>query len=141
MGIGRPTKYNENIADLICKRIATLPYGPNKLCDMFDDMPCEDTIYEWRHVHNAFSENYAKAKMRQAEMMAERLYEISSCVPTYIDKDGVERVDAGRVSLQRLHVDTIKWQASKLAPKVYGDKVHTESTVTIRHEDGLKALD
>ena len=36
--------------------------------------------------------------------------------------------------------DNVKWVASKLMPKVYGDRQQVDSTVTITHEDTLKDL-
>ncbi len=137
---GPPTILNEELADKIFNRIATSTIGTGKLCDMYDDMPCENAIYEWRLKYPWFGEKYAQAKMKQAELMAEKLVEMCY-VPTYEDEKGVERVDAGRVAAQRLLVDTVKWQASKLAPKVYGDKSHPESASTDNLKDVSEKLD
>jgi len=136
---GRPTKYNQELADLICERVGTHTCGLPKLCEMFDDMPNQETIYAWRYKYDDFSNNYAKAKMRQAELMAEELNKIASEVHTYIDAEGNTRYDAAFTAAQRLKIDTIKWQATKLAPKIYGDR--TQNTVTVvKHEDVLKDL-
>ena len=126
--MGRPSTYTTAMGDLICRRIATSTIGTNKLCDMYDDMPSENAIYEWRIDHPDFGEKYAQAKMKQAELSAEKILELS-VVPTYVDAEGVTRVDSGRVAAQRLLVDSIKWQASKLAPKVYGERKVTEHEI------------
>ena len=42
------------------------------------------------------------------------------------DEDGKETVDHERIARSRLRVDSRKWVASKLLPKVYGDRLqHT----------------
>lgn len=122
---GRRATFSDELAEIICERIATSTISIGKLCEMYDDMPDEATIYKWRHKHAIFGDQYTRAKQRQAELTAEKILEFCE-VPTYEDEKGIERVDAGRVALQRLKVDSIKWQASKLAPKIYGDKASAE---------------
>ncbi len=137
--MGRPTKYNQAMADLICERVGTHTHGLPKLCEMFDDMPSHETVKQWRYKYDDFSANYARAKMKQAELMAEELNRIASETHTYTDAEGNKRYDAGFTAAQRLKIDTIKWQATKLAPKIYGDR--TQNTVTVvKHEDVLKDL-
>ena len=36
---GRPSDYTQELADLICDRIATHSVGLQRLCDLYDDMP------------------------------------------------------------------------------------------------------
>lgn len=120
---GRPTIYNEELADLICERIATNDIGLNRLCSMYDDMPVEKTIRIWRFKNADFADKYRQAKMAQAELLAETLNELCDSIQSYMDSEGVERVDAGMIARQRLKVDTIKWQASKLVPKIYGTNI------------------
>jgi len=141
--LGRPTDYNEDLADRICELIATSPLGTNKLCKLHEWMPCEDIIYRWRYRHDSFNEKYAKAKSRQAELMVEQIIDISDDKSEDIifDEAGNKKVDSGAVAHRRLQVDTRKWYASKLAPKIYGDKIQNETTVTIKQEDALKELE
>ncbi|OHE77461.1 MAG: hypothetical protein A3F67_02535 [Verrucomicrobia bacterium RIFCSPHIGHO2_12_FULL_41_10] len=134
-GQGRYSTYTPEIGDRICNLISTTTLGTNKLCDLHDWLPNESTIYEWRLVHDDFSKNYAKAKSYQAALMAEKLHELCE-VGTFEDKDGITRADAGMVAIQRLKVDTTKWYASKLAPKIYGDKQVIENITT--ENDALK---
>lgn len=49
--------------------------------------------------------------------------------------------DNEHINRSRLRIDTRKWIAAKLAPKIYGDKMVSESRVTISHEDALKELE
>lgn len=126
--VGRPTHYNQEFGNRICELIATSPFGTNKLCKMYDWMPNEDTIYQWRYKHALFAEKYALAKSKQAEIMVEQIVDISDDITKdfYHDDNGNARVDAGAVAHRRLQVDTRKWYASKLAPKIYGDKLALE---------------
>ncbi len=138
---GRPTKYNQQMADLICERVSTHDCGLKKLCAMYDDMPEEPTIYLWRLKHEEFSRQYAQAKIKQAELLAESIDDIAAEKYVYYDEDGNERQDPGGTAEKRLRIDTRKWLASKLIPKVYGDRITQDTTVTIKHEDALKDLE
>jgi|GEM_PF-2077337 hypothetical protein len=37
-------------------------------------------------------------------------------------------------------IDTRKWIASKLAPKIYGDKIDNTHSINMSHEEALKLL-
>lgn len=137
---GRPSIYTPELADLICMRIATHQESTHKLCQRYDDMPDTTCIYEWRHKHPGFAHKYAQAKMQQAEIMAEQILDIAdySAQDTITDEDGNERINSEFVARSRLRVDTRKWLASKLAPKIYGDRSTVETT--IKHEENIKDL-
>jgi hypothetical protein len=141
MPAGRPTIYNEELADLICLRIATHQMGTRKLCQKYDDMPDDTCIYEWRHKYVEFAHKYAQAKMQQAEIMAEEILDIADDDSQDVrhDKDGNEICNSEFVARSRLRVDTRKWLASKLAPKIYGDK--QQIVTTIKHEENIQDLD
>lgn len=141
--VGSPTIYNEKLANRICEIIANSPLGLPKLCKLHNWMPNPDTIWKWRYRHQEFADKYNNAKARQAELMVEDILNIADdgLNDTYIDEDGNVRVHADVIARSRLRVDTRKWYASKLAPKIYGDKQEHTHDVTIRHEDVLKELD
>lgn len=124
--LGRPTIYTDELADKICDLVATHTEGLDELCRRFDWMPGTNVIYGWRHKHPIFSQKYLQAKQSQAELYAEETFKIASQRPTYFDAEGNERVDAGAVAWQKMNVNLRQWHASKLAPKVYGDKQQTE---------------
>ena len=50
------------------------------------------------------------------------IFQMRVLMNTYIDEDGNVRVNPDVIARSRLRVDTRKWYASKLAPKIYGDK-------------------
>ena len=117
MTMGRPTKYNQALADLICMRVATNPCGLPTLCSKFDDLPVESTIREWRYKYPDFSTKYAKAKLDQADFLAENTLELAESRPFQFDESGRRFIDSGEANMIRTQIDTQKWLASKLLPK------------------------
>lgn len=136
---GRPSKYTEELADRICEIVATNPCGLPTLCKQFAELPTAETIRVWRWEKPLFSAKYAEAKRFQAEIMAEGCEDVTNNLLeySYEDECGVKRVDSGMVAHARLVIDTRKWTASKLAPKIYGDKQIIEQTTS--ENESLKA--
>lgn len=112
---GRPEIYSKELSDYVCHIVATHTAGLPVLCKQYPKMPSEALIYEWRYKYPDFVGNYARAKLKQAEIMAEEIVQIS---------DDASRDDSSPASVARarLMVDTRKWIASKLLPKAYGDR-------------------
>lgn len=134
------SEYQQELGDKICSIVATHTESLEDLVKMYE-LPPVRTIYDWLYRNDAFSHNYAKAKQIQAQRMIEELDKIAKEKSYYIDADGNQRVDPGYTASQRLIADTRKFIASKLVPKVYGDKQTIEQTVTVKHEDALKDLE
>jgi hypothetical protein len=107
MPAGAPTTYNEDIATEICTLIAE-GNSLRKIAAM-EGMPTLRTIMNWLNRHDEFVQQYARAKESQADAYEELMLEVART-----EKD---------VQRARLIVDTMKWTASKLKPKKYGDKV------------------
>ena len=136
MPAGRPSTYNKDIAALICERVATHAVGLERLCKMYDDMPDKTTVNLWRYKHPEFSTCYAKAKLVQADLLAEEMMDIAddSSRDARLDSDGNELINSEFVARSRLKIDTRKFLATKLLPKQYGnhaaeDKSTSESLV------------
>jgi hypothetical protein len=124
---GRPSIYSEELANRICDVVAANPMGLPKICEKYPDLPHPDTIREWRWTKDGFSLKYARAKALQAEMMAESLEDVIDETEKAVWFDhGVPKIDSGIIAQARLRVDTRKWFASKLAPKIYGDQKRVE---------------
>ena len=134
MAGGRPTTYTPELADRICELVATNTCGIDTLTATYPEFPDEAVIRLWRFKNESFSRKYAQAKMFQAELLAEQIHKISNSPIMYHDAEGNERVDSGSVALARLRVDSIKWHASKLAPKIYGDRQTIETTTNTDNE-------
>jgi hypothetical protein len=141
--MGRPITYNETIAKEICRQLSSTNLGINKLCEKNPDWPSPSTVFEWRITYRDFSELYDSAKRNQIEVLISEIVEISDDISNdEIENDKGNRVcNSEYIARSRLKIDTRKWIASKLAPKIYGEKVQNETTLTIKHEDALKDLE
>lgn len=75
-------------------------------------MPSKATIYRMVEESQQLRDEYARARTRQADTFAEMIVAESRMAT-----DG---------QLGRLRMDALKWAASKIAPKKYGEKVEVE---------------
>lgn len=123
-----PIKYSDALADEIIDTVRTTTKGIRVLCAENPHWPEMQSIYRWMDKHKEFGERYALAKARQVELLAEEALDVAynGSGDTYTDSHGNVRCDNEWVQRSRLKVDTIKWIASKLAPKIYGERVHKE---------------
>lgn len=143
MAGGRPTDYNDEMANRICDLVATHARGLPRLCEAYTDLPEPQTINRWRREKPQFSSKYAQAKMEQAELLAESIDDIAYDLYEhyYIDPDsGASKIDSGMVAHARLLIDARKWTAAKLAPKIYGDKMQTEHSVNEATKEVIKRV-
>jgi hypothetical protein len=110
-GRGRASTYTPETAKDICRMIEngmTLV----AICQL-QDMPDISTVYDWQDAHTEFAESYARARQRQADTFAAMVM--------------TEAFNSHDAQIGRLRIDALKWTASKLAPKKYGDKIEVES--------------
>ncbi|MGL5735469.1 MAG: hypothetical protein ACRCYS_11435 [Beijerinckiaceae bacterium] len=125
--LGRPCNYTQAIADEVCERIAL---GETLIAICEDDwMPHLATVYRWmqREDRNDFREAYARARELQADTYFDRVQEVArtpmeGSVVT-VGPDGITERREDMLGHRRLMVDALKWQAGKLRPKKYGDKL------------------
>ena len=130
---GRPTLYTPELAQLILDRISTCKVGLAQLCAMHDDMPCMDTIYEWRAKNESFSEQYLSYRKKQAHFLAEHTKDIAEETQQYLYEDprtGATCIDSGIIAMQNMRIKTNTWLASRINPKEYGDKQQPEVTAS-----------
>lgn len=126
---GRPSDYNQAIADAICERLAD-GESLRKICREDESMPGIATVFRWLNVHSDFQEQYTRAREEQAETLADEIVGIADdgLNDTYIDENGMRRTDTDVIARSKLRVEARKWVASKLKPKRYGDKIVQEVT-------------
>ena len=111
---GRPTTYTVEMGRRICDAIACSQSGLRKTLEDDPELPAFGTVEGWLRKHAQFHGEFAEAKRRQIELMAEDIVDISR-------DDTLDPAD------KRIRVDTLKWLLSKLIPKTYGDKIDVTS--------------
>ncbi|HEY6021663.1 MAG TPA: hypothetical protein VIY48_17895, partial [Candidatus Paceibacterota bacterium] len=74
--------------------------------------------------HPERAKQYARARQVRADNLVEEIMAIADdgSNDTYVDKEGKKKTDWDVVARSKLRVDSRKWFASKLAPKIYGDR-------------------
>jgi len=124
---GRPSSYSEAVASEICQRMTT-GQGLLRIC-ADDHMPDRATVYRWLEANEGFRDRYVRAREALMDFYAEQILVIA------FDESGdivVDQAPDGRsktvnnhakVQRDRLKVDSLKWIASRLFPKRYGDKM------------------
>lgn len=141
MPAGRPRTHDRaKIMETVCERIAT--------GELVGDV-CKDlgvtakSVRQWG-ISDEFGAMYSRARESQAHAMAESIIAIASGAdvvtetrqavldqlgPAELGKQWrsvVNGLEANLVRRDQLRVDTLKWYTSKLAPKLYGEKLlHT----------------
>ena len=79
--------------------------------DRDDFLPSERTFYRKLAEIDGLWQRYARAREVQAHREFDEIKAIA------------ENATNDTVNVSRLHIDTLKWRAGKLAPKVYGEKL------------------
>ena len=145
---GRPTTFKEATGQAIIERMAG-----GAICGD-DHMPHEATVRGWvldggeldeSDSRHAFSTKYARAEQMRAMKWAEEIVDIADdAINDWMERrneDGeVSAVvaDHEHISRSKLRVDTRKWIAAKMLPKVYGDKMKIDAAhMTLSHEAPL----
>jgi hypothetical protein len=75
-------------------------------------MPNKSTVLRWIAENETFRDQYARAREAQADSYRDEGDEISRGISTSEDSQ-----------IARVQLDWIKWNAARMAPKKYGDKV------------------
>lgn len=105
--IGRPSSFTQELADLICRRLAE---GESllQIC-RDDDMPDRHTVIRWKNDNEDFRAQYARAREDQGD--------------AYADLGMNAAITADDPAKGRLAYDAYRWYAGKLKPGTYGDKL------------------
>jgi len=106
---GRPSKYNQDVADDICSHIVD-GLSLRAICAM-EDMPPLRTLMGWVEKNSEFQQQYTCARRMQADIKFDDL------------KDLANTATSDNVQCVKLQIDTAKWELSKTLPKKYGDKI------------------
>ena len=124
-------EYDESIADAVCDAIAPQSKGLGAIIEDLGFQVSPSLIYKWIQQNDSFRERYARAKADQARVMADEITEIADNTQSgeIVTEKGDGTVEIKRADMlehRKLRIESRKWLAAKLLPKVYGDKLaHT----------------
>ena len=122
-------KYTDELFESICDTIATSKDNLIKICkgkgvtySAFKKWLKEDEEKDEENSKGLVAQ-YARAKQDQADYFSELIVDVA-----FEDGDDEKPfVGANHIQRDRLKIDALKWSASKLAPKKYGDKLDVTS--------------
>lgn len=143
---GRPSIYTPELAAEICARMAK-GESLRGICES-EHMPGDATVRGWALDDvNGFSAQYARARELQAHALVDEIMEISDDgTNDWMARRSEAEKGAGvmtgwvvngeHVNRSRLRVDSRKWFASKVLPKIYGEKVQVggDPDAPIKHD-------
>ena len=113
--------YSKKIADKICDRLVQ-GESLNKICKS-TNMPNIRTVFKWLNENEDFKKDYTEARKLQAHTFADMLNDIAQDASgDIITLDGKQVLNSLNLGRAKLQIDALKWQASKLLPKVYSDR-------------------
>lgn len=107
---GRPAyECTEELMDYICDEMAK---GRSliSICTKDDNVPSRTVVNSWLRSNKAFSTRIAQAREDMADYYLDKQIEIS------------ESATALDWQVKKFQADQLKWVASKLLPRKYGDK-------------------
>lgn len=132
----RNSVYTDEIAKSICLRIMKM----QTLREITDDprMPGMTTVVRWLADTRLarFREMYYQARRVQAELRVDEIFTIADDASQDYKEvtcaDGSTKIVPNNEHIQRsrVRIDTRKWFASKLIPRVYGENTHVDVGVT-----------
>ena len=107
---GRKALYSEELAERFLDELAS-GKSLRRVCDQ-EGMPSILTVLKWERENETFARRYAQARDDRGVAFGERIIDLV---------DDVIAADIP-VDAARLAIDSLKWTAARLAPKVYGEK-------------------
>lgn len=132
-----PFNWTKKLEDEICLVVATNSIGLEELCRTRAHWPDSNLIYEHRIKSKVFGDNFAKAKANQVDVHIEKTMQIANDKSEdYVESEHGRVGNSTAVNRARLQIDTLKFYISKLAPKVYGDRMQvTQASMSLENID------
>jgi len=96
-----------------------------------EGMPAISTVMKWVSEDGEFSEQYARAREAQADLIFEALDDVS--------EEAEMATNPVKVAGLRLKADNIKWKLARMSPRKYGDKVGVEHSGSVTLFDSEQA--
>jgi citrate lyase beta subunit len=125
-----PQNYSTELAIKVCVKIAEDTRGIAAIYeDNKDWFPPPTTLMRWRAIHPVFAMNLDAARRYQTQALIDEIVGIiddpANCEPEIL-------------GWAKERVKTRQWLATRILPKIYGDRQQVETTV--KHEDNIKDL-
>lgn len=108
--IGRPSSYTKKLGDMICLRIIE-GESLRRICQD-PGYPDKATVFRWLSARQSFRDQYAHAREAQADTFVDEIQDIAD----------EKCKDMVAVQRNKMRIDSRKWLATKLRPKVYGSQ-------------------
>ena len=130
---GRPSAYEEEKALEILSRLAEGEMLIHICKDK--ELPSRSTVNDWvLNNTEGFTERYLIARGIGCDVMAEETFEIADDASNdWMENNDPDnpgyRLNGEHINRSRLRVDTRKWYISKIAAKVYGDRLNVDHGV------------
>lgn len=128
--MGRPPKMNEEVFISVCEELEQTHEGLNAICQRYNSSAPAFIAFKNADKSGKLSERYTCARDNQADYMADLIVEVAFSEKNDDNPNNIQR--------DRLKVDSLKWIASKLKPKKYGDKLDVETNVKVKHKVSFK---
>ena len=118
---GRPTDFNEEIANKIIQRVGEHPFGLEKICSMYEDMPAETTVHKWLNRYPDFSQRYYANRENIAHLLFhENINELDRLDKDYYSGEYGQRcIESGVIAAAKLRIAQRNYMAAKLKPSMY----------------------
>lgn len=114
-----------HVMQRVCEELSCSSKGVAQILKEIDG-PSYSTVKLWQSDDEELSAKYVRAKLAQAEYLAQQIIDIADEEPMMSESEGGARVDSGFETWRKTRIDARKWTASKLLPHKYGDKIaHT----------------
>jgi hypothetical protein len=126
----------------ICDEIEVTHLGLKTICKNFDTTSTSFFNFLEKEKENSeIIDRYTRARERQADY----LFDLQREIVFERGQDHTPFTGSNVVNRDKLIAETIKWQAGKLRPKKYGDKLEidqkTEVSGTITQITGMRIVD
>ena len=123
-------KHKENILNRIQEGESLLQICKDK------SIPDDNTVYKWLNIDAQFKDDYTHARQKQALFYVEKIENV-----IYKLKADSEHTRE-KTDIARLEIDSYKWVASKLLPKVFGSAANqTNIQVNVQPVTGMQIVD
>lgn len=127
--IDKPNQYTQEKAKIVLEMLAK-----GKLVKSIEERLglSRSALYMWQERHEDFREEYARAREKGFDRIAEEMLEIASneqiTTTTITSEQGVTLKEEDNIQSRKLQVDTRKWLLSKWSKRKYGDQKSVEMT-------------